>query len=295
MDLLAELLFGTGLIRAVQQFFGLGHTLPFRLMSMLGDTWGILVAVGVGFWLFGRRALYALVGITVFAAGTWLLVSGAFDVSRPEGPGIVVYDHLEFGAFPSGHVTQAAATWGLLYALGLVPLVVPVVAVALTALGRIYLGAHFPGDVLGGMLYGALVVAVFYQLWRRVRGWLEARSVSFYLVVAGLALAAGIAWMTQLPADATERRVEVVALLIAAAVVLPAEDRWLRYSPPELRPWRIAAMTAIGAAGLALIRLLVPQLPWGTELAAGLAVAWVVLGAPALFSAAGPSMPARTA
>lgn len=280
-------MFGLEPIRAIQGLFGTGYTLPFRTMSMLGDTWGILLVVGIGFWLFGRRALYALVGITIFAAGTWLMVSGAFNVSRPEGPGIVVYDHLEFGAFPSGHVTQAGATWGLLYAMGFVPLVVPIVVATLTGLGRIYLGAHFVADVLGGMVYAALVVALFFTIWRRIREWLEERSATFYLVLAGIALAAGLAWLAQLPADASERRVEVVALLIAAALALPVEHRWLRYSPPRLRPWRSATMSAVGIAGVALLLLSSPHLPWGAPVSAGLAAAWVTLVAPALFQRLG--------
>ena len=289
MDVLSDLLFGLGPIRAVQQFFGVGHPFPFRAMSLLGDPWGVLLVVGVGFWLYGRRALYGLIGITIFAAGTWLVVSGAFDVSRPEGPGIVVYADLEIGAFPSGHVTQAAATWGLLYAMGCVPLAVPVLAAALTGLGRIYLGAHFLGDVLGGMLYGALVVAVFAPIWRRAWGWLENRSVAFYLALAGITLAIGVVWLFDLPANVSERRVEVVVLVLMASVALPGEYRWLRYSPPPARGARTAAMVALGTAGLLLLRVVGPHLPWGAPLSAGLAVAWVVLGAPAIFRSMGSS------
>ena len=280
---ITDLLFGLDPIRAVQGFFGTGHPMPFRAMSMLGDTWGILLAVGIGFWLFGRRALYALIGVTIFAAGTWLLVSGAFNVSRPDGAGIVVYDHLEFGAFPSGHVTQAVATWGLLYAMGLIPLAVPIAVAVLTGLGRIYLGAHFMGDVLGGMVYGAIVVTVFARLWRRISGWLEDRSATFYYVSAGVALAAGLVWLTQLPADVTERRLRVVALLIAAAIALPAEHRWVRYSPPTHGLARRARLGGVGVIGLVLIYLLSPYVPGGALATAGMATAWVVMLAPVLF------------
>jgi hypothetical protein len=97
--------------------------------------------------------------------------------------------------------------------------------------------------------------------------------------------------MARLPADASDRRLEVVALLIAAALALPAERRWLGYSPGRAGaapgPRRTAMMAAAGLGGLAVIvwseGLLAPHVPWTTATSAAVAVVWVVLAAPALF------------
>jgi len=69
--------------------------------------------------------------------------------------------------FPSDHATAAGAViCGLVLAgqrrLGLAALVAGV----LLAFDRVYVGAHYPGDVVAGLVFGAVVVAVLSPLAR---------------------------------------------------------------------------------------------------------------------------------
>ena len=76
-------------------------------------------------------------------------------------------------SFPSGHATQASAFWLSLAlslrATPLAPAVAPLalVLVLVVALSRVYLGVHYPADVIAGLALGA-GWATF--VWRTSRG-----------------------------------------------------------------------------------------------------------------------------
>ena len=72
-------------------------------------------------------------------------------------------------AFPSGHAQSAATFWGLAAALIRRRwfTVLAVVVVLLVGTSRIYLGVHWPIDVLGGLVIGLTVVGVALLFARR--------------------------------------------------------------------------------------------------------------------------------
>lgn len=281
-------LFGEGFIAWVQHVFGLGHPLPFRLLSLLGDTWGIIFVAGLAFWLFGRRALYAVVGIVVVSAATKLAMTDLFGMARPDGAGIVVYDRLEMGSFPSGHVYQGVAPWGLLYALGYVRLWVPASVALLVGLGRIYLGAHYLGDVLAAVAFAAALALLHARITVPVLAWLRERAD---LVRIGLAAAAIVATLVawQLSGGAGPRRYEIYGMVVAAAVALPLEGRLVRYRPATRSIAGRSLVVLLGMAGI------VACLAWDRSqhdgalllgsATAGLATLWALLALPALVGA----------
>lgn len=284
-----QFFFGTDVIAAVQEFFGLDYPFPFRVFSLLGDTWGMLFVVGLGFWLWGRRTLYPLVGIVVLGAATKVLLSSVFSATRPSGPDIVVLEELGSSSFPSGHVYEAAGPWGLLYAMGRIRLWIAIGAVVLVGLGRLYLGVHFLGDVVAGMVFGAVFVWIYWKLWPHVAPWLAERSFGTYRALACLVAAGALVYL--LLTDPGPRRLEVIGIALGAAFGLPAEYRWVGYVP-ERSGWRVDLLKVlIGTAGLAACivwdRTMGDHALWVGITAAALATVWVVLLAPALFARLG--------
>jgi membrane-associated phospholipid phosphatase len=68
-------------------------------------------------------------------------------------------------SFPSGHATIAGAViMGLLLARRRLAFALATVFGLLLCFGRIYTGMHYPFDVLGGLVFGALVVAVLWPV-----------------------------------------------------------------------------------------------------------------------------------
>ena len=73
-------------------------------------------------------------------------------------------------SFPSGHATNTAGA-ATVVALAYPPWAVPVVVVAVViSLSRVYLGLHYPSDILGGFLLGALLGLLSWLLIRRWAG-----------------------------------------------------------------------------------------------------------------------------
>ncbi|WP_278235841.1 phosphatase PAP2 family protein [Isoptericola sp. AK164] len=141
--------------------------------------WVVLAGALLALWMWRRRGYP---GRALWAVGTLLVSWGLANLAklavgrvRPEidevilsAPGL---------SFPSGHATSsttAAVTltllvWPVLGRTGRV--VVPLAATTfalITAADRIFLGVHFPSDVLGGILLGVTISGASYLGYR---GW----------------------------------------------------------------------------------------------------------------------------
>jgi len=95
-------------------------------------------------------------------------------------------DSAHGNAFPSGHAQSAAVVWGLLAARARSRggMIACIVIIALIAFCRLYLGVHWPADVIGGLLIGAGMLAAYLGLasvWQR-RG-LRLSQAEWWLVL----------------------------------------------------------------------------------------------------------------
>jgi membrane-associated phospholipid phosphatase len=90
-----------------------------------------------------------------------------------------------FGA-PSGHAQKAANMWGVLAAGIHRPWAwaAAVAVIFLIGFSRIYLGVHFPHDVLLGWALGALTLWIFLALWPRVSAWVGGRTLTQQLLLS---------------------------------------------------------------------------------------------------------------
>ena len=135
----------------------------------------------------------------------------------------------------------------------------------------------------------AFLVGIYSKVWPHIYDWLSERGWKFYMSLAVGIVGATFVWM--LLAGENPRRYEIFGIMIAAALALPLEHRYLRYRPGPGSPFSRFFRVLIGAGGIAIFLLWdrsqsEQALLLGTW-TAGVATLWSVLGAPALFRAVG--------
>ena len=116
-----------------------------------------------------------------------------------------------------------------------------------------YLGVHYPGDVLGGLAVGAALLAVAAAAGPRLEE--VARSWDWKALLAlGAGVPAALAWAVPGPNVLT-----AMGALAGLATGFVLEERMVGFQPAEVRrrPWRLGAALAVAvAAYLGLGRLL---------------------------------------
>jgi len=163
-------------------------TLIMKILTMLGATpCYLLVALGIVLYLvLGKKKSFTALMVAVNLLGAWLLnvaLKNLFHRVRPELNRLI-----EVGgySFPSGHAMISFAFYGFLAYLVMVNLprgwgkYLLTIILALLPLGigisRIYLGVHYPSDVVAGYAVGGfwllscifILEAVFKQKCRRL-------------------------------------------------------------------------------------------------------------------------------
>lgn len=150
--------------------------------SQFGSTPSLIViALAAAAWLVwrGRRGDSLLViGASAGAMALGPLLKSVVGRPRPELSEHVVF--VNSWAYPSGHSLNSLTVLGLLTVLAVVErpgrlrrallIALGVVLVLVVGFSRVYLGVHWPSDVLGGWLIGVLWLTMCFTITHLARG-----------------------------------------------------------------------------------------------------------------------------
>jgi len=211
------------------QQFSPALDLPFKILTSLGDKEFFMLLMPLIYWCIDRQAGARLFILLLFSAYLNEVAKLLADQPRPfhYDSRIMKIVDADSGGFPSGHTQSAVVVWGYLACrfqkkslwllAGFLVLAVP--------LSRIYLGAHFPTDLLGGYAIGALVLFLFLRLDFPVASWFARRSFFYQL---GASIGIPLLLMLVIPPGNDGLLTAVGALMgVGSGVVL--ERRWVRF------------------------------------------------------------------
>jgi membrane-associated phospholipid phosphatase len=141
-----------------------------RILHFTGGTTFYLIVIPLVFWSIDRRLGLRMLFALIISGVAIVWLKEIFQQPRPYqvAPDKInkLFDQSGYG-FPSGHVMQGILIWGMvvlyldkrrtLWGVGVLAI--------LTAWSRMYGGVHYPQDVIGGFIVGALLLWIFEPLY----------------------------------------------------------------------------------------------------------------------------------
>ena len=279
---------GINLIIAIQQVHGPLLDNIFRGITFTGEEQFYLVLFPLILWCIDYSFGAVLVIFFLLSNFLNIILKDLFQQPRPFvlNPALKLSPADGYG-MPSGHAQLAASVWGAI-AVRVHKTwfwIVAIVIILLIGFSRVYLGVHFPTDVLAGWIIGAILLVIYIMARNPLGKWLSGLNMWLQLL-----LAVGLTVVLLLLNRSTEALTSSGTLFGAAAGLVFAR-RYISFSVSG--PWwhRVVRFLIgmIILLGLYLgLKAVFP--PDGTVMGAifrflryMLLGVWLVLGAPWLF------------
>jgi membrane-associated phospholipid phosphatase len=178
------------------QGFGEWLVTPMMSITFLGDEYFFLIFAPAIAWCFDysiglRMGIYLMFSLAINA-----IFKNIFHMPRPNWLSTDVktyFPEYSYG-IPSGHAQNTMVFWGTL-ALSVRRKwvwVLSTIIILLVGLSRMYLGVHFPTDILIGWLIGIILLWLLFKIERPVLKWFTRYSASIRILLVLLLSAIGI-------------------------------------------------------------------------------------------------------
>ena len=164
---------------------------PMEIFSFFGNEYFFVLLLPALYWCVEAGTGLRVGIILLLSTSVNDALKMAFHGPRPYwySTDVIRYaTETSFGV-PSGHAQVAVGVWGILAARlrkwwGWL---IAILVILLIGISRMYLGVHFPDDVILGWLIGALLLWLVLRFWKPVTSWLKKMSMGQQILASFLA------------------------------------------------------------------------------------------------------------
>ncbi len=211
------------------QQFSPTFDLLFKSLTFLGNLEFFLIFMPFIYWCVERRVGARLLMLFLISAYVNTIAKEIAGQPRP-----FQYDsrvralvHAGGGGLPSGHTQSAVVVWGYLASqlwrrwlwviAGFLMIGIP--------LSRLYLGVHFPTDLFGGYILGAILLVLYLGPGMRVEAWLVQKGMLWQL--ASAVLLPGV--LILVSPKGAPYALSACGVLLGFGSAIVMERRWVRF------------------------------------------------------------------
>jgi membrane-associated phospholipid phosphatase len=259
---------GTEAILWVQSFSNPFLDRLLTVATFLGEEEFYLVFLPLVYWCLSKRIGMRLAYACLLSTYLNLFLKDLFGIPRPDDSRIRFLRNETTPSFPSNHAQGAVVTWGYLAAQwhNRAFWAVAIVLIFLNSLSRVYLGVHFPQDLVGGIAIGVLYLLAFN--WAAVN-WGERLTRLPLAAKSGLLVLFPIALLVVHPSEHTAT---TMGALSGMGLGFLLESRFVGFSSDGLW-WRRVLRLFVGLI-LVIIFYVGLKAVSPTEIDPSLALAW---------------------
>jgi membrane-associated phospholipid phosphatase len=203
--------------------------IPFKILTLMGNELFYLVFFPLLYWCLDRRVGARLIILFLFSSFINALAKELAGQPRPfqYDPAVQKLWDAGGGGLPSGHTQSAVVLWGYLasqwrrawlwWVAGALIVLIP--------LSRVYLGVHFPTDLIGGYLLGAALLLLYLRFEPVTEAWLAGRTMGIQLLAAIVLPSL----LLLLSPRVEGYQIRTVASLMGMGAGFVLERRWVRF------------------------------------------------------------------
>ncbi|PHV69806.1 hypothetical protein CS063_13910 [Sporanaerobium hydrogeniformans] len=255
-------------------------TMLLTTITILAEKYFMIMVIALLYWCVDKIKSIRLAWFVLIGASITGVIKNSVRMPRPFQTGVVMPIRAETAtsySFPSGHTGVATSFWGGSMFIFKSPamVVIGLTFIILTGFSRIYLGVHWPIDVLGAFLFGAISVYLADVL-------LGEKAIMTRWHVIGVSLFTCLIMLLPIDGDLYK----ITAALWGTTLGVYIEQNFINFEPKQKTNYQVIKII-VGIIGILFIygglKKVLPDQKLFHMLRYATVLLWISAGAPYVF------------